>query len=163
MHDTEKNIYRSCRKKAAERDDRYATIESAADTLNVCERSLYNYELFVTRPPTETVVLMAHKYRTPEMLTYYCAQECPIGRARGMSAPEINSLCQVSIKAISMLQHTSEINSLLLDIAKDGKIDESDIPTVTKVIEWIGGLSEVRTQLLQLLNDATIDYEWRST
>lgn len=76
-----KNIYFACREKAAKYNDLLNSRERAAELLGISTSTLANHELGVTKNvPPDTVVMMSDLYKTPELRSYYCKHECPIGR-----------------------------------------------------------------------------------
>ena len=75
------NRYCQARLEAAKYNERFASRMSAADELpGVTEDSLKKYELDITRPPNDVVALMADAYNCPELILWYCANECPLGK-----------------------------------------------------------------------------------
>ena len=75
------NRYYEARMKAAKYNEKLLTRAGAIEFLpGVTEESLKKYELDITRPPNIVVALMADAYTEPELRTWYCANECPLGR-----------------------------------------------------------------------------------
>lgn len=72
--------YRECRKQAAIYNDALGSMERAAEMLGVSVNTLSNYELGVTVPPVDIIIVMADLYRAPQLKTMYCKNECLIGR-----------------------------------------------------------------------------------
>ena len=72
--------YRECRKQAAIYNDALGSMERAAEMLGVSVNTLSNYELGVTVPPVNIIIVMADLYRAPQLKTMYCKNECLIGR-----------------------------------------------------------------------------------
>ena len=75
------NRYCQARLEAAKCNEKFASRIGAADELpGVTEDSLKKYELDITRPPNDVVALMADAYNSPELILWYCANECPLGK-----------------------------------------------------------------------------------
>ena len=75
------NRYCQARLEAAKCNERFGSRIGAAEELpGVTEDSLKKYELGITRPPNDVVALMADAYNAPELILWYCANECPLGR-----------------------------------------------------------------------------------
>ncbi len=75
--------YCQSRMKAARYNERLLTRAGAVDSLpGVTEDSLKKYELGINRPPNTVVALMADAYGEPELRSWYCANECPLGKDR---------------------------------------------------------------------------------
>ena len=64
--------YRACRKQAAIYNDALGSMERAAEMLGVSVNTLSNYELGVTVPPVDIIIVMADLYRAPQLKTMYC-------------------------------------------------------------------------------------------
>lgn len=64
--------YRECRKQAAIYNDALGSMERAAEMLGVSVNTLSNYELGVTVPPVNIIIVMADLYRAPQLKTMYC-------------------------------------------------------------------------------------------
>jgi len=66
---------------AAKCNERFGSRIGAVEELpGVTEDSLKKYELGITRPPNDVVALMADAYNSPELILWYCANECPLGK-----------------------------------------------------------------------------------
>jgi hypothetical protein len=75
------NRYCQARLEAAKCNDRLASRASASEEIGcISEEALKKYELGVTRPPNDVVALMADTYNAPELVLWYCANECPLGK-----------------------------------------------------------------------------------
>lgn len=131
------NVYCKARMEAAKKNDFLNSREGAAEALGMSKDALAKYELDLCKTvPVESVVLMADLYHTPELLNYYCANECPIGRGRIFEV-EDKPVEQITLQMISLLRGVDEVKNTLIDIASDGSIDEPDKPKLYDVIEWL--------------------------
>ena len=66
--------------RAAEYNEDFAVRRTAVEHLpGVTEDSLKKYELGNTRPPNDVIAFMADAYNAPELISWYCANECPLG------------------------------------------------------------------------------------
>lgn len=75
------NRYCQARLEAAKCNERFGSRIGAVEELaGVTEDSLKKYELGITRPPNDVVALMADAYNAPELVLWYCANECPLGK-----------------------------------------------------------------------------------
>lgn len=75
--------YCQSRMKAARYNEKLLTRAGATEYLpGVTEDSLKKYELGINRPPNTVVALMADAYGEPELRSWYCANECPLGKDR---------------------------------------------------------------------------------
>lgn len=117
------NPYRECRKRASIHNDSLGSMEKAAEMLGVSVSTLSNYELGVTIPPVDIIMIMADLYRAPQLRTMYCKNECLIGKnmpvatcAGGIESITLRIIDQMSEKKIK------DISDKLIRIAVDGAI-----------------------------------------
>ena len=74
------NIYCQKRKEAAKFNDKLNSREGASELIGVSPSALADYELGITKVvPVDAVIKMAEVYNAPELLSYYCHNECPLG------------------------------------------------------------------------------------
>lgn len=73
----------------------------------------------------DDVLAMAECYKNPHLCNYYCSNECPIGQ---QYIPEIKTqeLSQIILATISSLNKLNNDKDRLIEIAMDGKIDETE-------------------------------------
>lgn len=148
MMKTNENPYRAARKNAALYNDKFGSIEGAAEVLNLSVSSLNNYELNITRPPMENVVLMADQYNAPELRQWYCKHECPIGLFYPL-ATEQKGVEGITLRLLKEFD-PCKIESLsrdLINITEDGVISEEEKPQMKKILESLDRLSEVISEL----------------
>jgi len=69
------------RLRASKYNDKFRSREGAAELLNVHEATLAKYELGTLNVSNDMALLMSEVYATPELLNWYCCNECAIGRA----------------------------------------------------------------------------------
>ena len=67
-------------------------------------------------PHPEEVLLMAEKYKAPELCNYYCSNQCPIGQ---VYVPEIKiqDLSQIVIKMLSSLNAVQDNQRKFIEIS----------------------------------------------
>ncbi|OQA48388.1 MAG: hypothetical protein BWY46_01395 [Firmicutes bacterium ADurb.Bin300] len=77
------NRYCQARIHAGQYNQKLLSRAGAAEELGcISEDSLKKYELDLIRPPSDVVALMADAYNQPELRSWYCANECPLGKDR---------------------------------------------------------------------------------
>ncbi len=143
----DENIYFACRKEAAKYNDRLNSRDSAADLLGVSVSSLADYELGNTKVvPVDKVVLMADLYNSPELCTFYCANECPIGKRKahpcGMTSIELSTVRLLDVMNLDEVKKRLE---LLIHLAAAGKIE--DIDSLQEIIDY---LDRIRVEVEQI-------------
>ena len=72
------------------------------------------------------IMEMADAYQEPAIRNYYCAHDCPMGK---FFVPEIK-LKELEVTVLHMLSSLNSMNAMkerLIDISKDGRIDDHEI------------------------------------
>lgn len=119
------NRYCQARLKAGKYNEKLLTRATAADYLpGVTEDSLKKYELDIVRPPNDIVALMADAYNAPELRSWYCSNECPLGKdCREISEmPPERALLRLR-NSVAELDDSMEQLAMIMD---DGIIDNNE-------------------------------------
>lgn len=144
------NVYKACRKRAAQYNEALNSREKAAEMLGIAPSTLANHELGVTKNvPVDTVVMMSDLYRAPELRNLYCKNECPIGKLLPLST-EVKGLQSIALRILNSLDDDSirSMKKRLLSIAEDGEItgdEQEDFDDIMVMMEKIAKeISELR-------------------
>lgn len=143
------SVWFECRKRAAMYNDKLNSREGAAELIGVSPSSLADYELGVTKVvPVDKAVLMSDVYNAPELLAYYCHNECPIG-SRVQIPQEIGSFEQIALALLNGLSadDLNHIREKIVEIALDGKVTEDEEEELGKIIHH---LDDVRAAIIRL-------------
>ena len=102
-------------------------------------------------PYPDEVMLMAEKYKAPNLINYYCANQCPIGLEY---VPEIHpkDLSQIILEMLASLNSMSKCKDRLIDITADGKIDDSELADFIFIQEELERIS-VTVETLQFWSE----------
>lgn len=133
------NVYCQARLRAAQYNEKLQTRAGASEVIpGVTEDSIKKYELDITRPPNDVVALMADAYNAPELVSWYCTNECPLGK----NCREIQHMPQE--RAILRAQNAAGLMENALkeyaEIVDDGIIDDAEREQMKKL----------RTQFLEV-------------
>ena len=137
------NICFRCRKEAAIYTDKLSSREGAAEMLGVSVSSLASYELGITKViPVDKIVLMAELYNAPELKTWYCTSECPIGRGLPMPTGEVSTVELTTMALLKQLRtdDVERVKETLIEITADGKITDDERPDLASILEYLDGL-----------------------
>ena len=79
-----------------------------------------------SQPQPDEILIMADKYKHPDLCNYYCANQCSIGCEY---VPEINikDLSVIVLEMLSSLNSMDKKKERLIEIAADGKIEGTEI------------------------------------
>ena len=120
------NVYCQARLRAAMYNEDFAARSTAVNHLpGVTEDSLKKYELDITRAPNIVVALMADAYNAPELRSWYCANECPLGT----NCREINEMPpeRSAIRLKNAIGEAENAISELFQILEDGEITDDEL------------------------------------
>lgn len=102
-------------------------------------------------PHPEEVLVMAEKYKSPELCNYYCSHQCQIGL---QYVPEIKmqDLSQIVLKMLSSLNAVQKNRDRLIDITADGQIDNKELEEFIDIQEELEKIS-ITVETLQLWSE----------
>ena len=111
--------------------------------------SVSDAELGLTKiMPVDKAVLMADLYHAPELLNYYCLNECPIGCRRSIS----DKLIDIDRAAVSLTQslRTEKIRRIkhsVVDVAADGELADDEFEEFDRTVSELGELAKLISEL----------------
>ena len=146
------NVWRQARLRAAEYNDRFGSMESAAAIAGMDVSTLYAAETGADKyMPVDKAVILADLYNTPELLNHYCLHDCPIGRNHAISS-EASSIDRITVKLLGHLQEEKlkKAKQGLLEIASDGRVTEDELEKLMEVLSYFEGLSKIISELKTL-------------
>lgn len=151
------NPYYIARINASECNDDLSSREGASDVTGIERTRLARIELDAITPYPDEVRLMADAYNTPELLHHYCSHDCQIGRCLGALLPsqQASNIEQLAVQAAIALRNAESIRESLLDISADGIISADEQPTLTKLLQQLGQISQVAHQLKAIASKLT--------
>lgn len=141
----EENIFKKARLKAAEKDKRFKTAESAAQEIpDMTRERLYmieqeNPNKRQADPSPFDVAEMARAYHAPELCDYYCTHICPIGMGR--SPLMYNNLGEISAKLMASLHFLENINDNIHSVLADSKITDNEKAEFKEILKTLRELS----------------------
>lgn len=102
-------------------------------------------------PHPEEVLIMADKYKSPELCNYYCSNQCPIGQ---QYVPEIKmkELPQIILETVASLNKMNKKQERLIEITADGIIDDDELDDFIYIQEELEKIS-VNVETLQLWSE----------
>ena len=104
-----------------------------------------------TLPHPDEVLVMAQKYKQPNLCNYYCAKQCPIGQ---QYVPEIKvkDLSQIVLEMLASLNSMQKKKERLIEITVDGKITGEEIADFIYIQEELERIS-IAVETLQLWSE----------
>lgn len=143
---TNKNVY------FQRREDLGLTRDKASELLeSIPPERIEKIENERSAPHPEEVLIMADKYKSPELCNYYCSNQCPIGK---QYVPEIKvqDLSQIILKMLASLNSVQDNQRRLIEITADGIIDENEIADFVDIQDELEKIS-ITVETLQLWSE----------
>lgn len=141
-----KNIYQKTR------EDLQLTRERAEELLeSISAERIEKIESEKSLPHPDEVLVMAEKYKLPNLCNYYCANQCPIGQ---QYVPEIKikDLSQIVLEMLASLNSMNKEKERLIEITVDGKIDRHELDDFIFIQEELERIS-IAVETLQLWSE----------
>ena len=141
-----KNIYHTTR------ESLQLTREAASNLLEVISpERIEKIENERSLPHPDEVLLMAEKYKQPNLCNFYCANECPIGK---QYVPEIKikDLSQIVLETVASLNSLNKQKERLIEITVDGKITGDELEDFIYIQEELEKIS-IAVETLQLWSE----------
>ena len=114
----------------------------------ISEDRLERIENEKVQPAPEDVIRMSQVYNAPELCNYYCSHECPIGM-KYVPSIEMTELPAIILETVASLNAVYPLTNRLIEISRDGKISEDEIPDFSNIQENLEKVSRA-IEALQL-------------
>ena len=128
------------------------TRESASELLeSITPERIEKIEHERSLPHPDEVLVMAEKYKKPELCNYYCARQCPIGQ-RYVPEIRVKELSQIVLEMLASLNSLNRQRERLIEITVDGKISGDEIEDFIFIQEELERIS-IAVETLQLWSE----------
>jgi len=141
-----KNIYHTTR------ENLRLTREAASELLQaITPERIEKIENERSLPHPDEVLVMAEKYRKPDLCNFYCANQCPIGQ---QYVPEIKikDLSQIVLEMLASLNAMSKKKDRLIEITADGTIAGEELEDFIFIQQELERIS-ITVETLQLWSE----------
>lgn len=141
-----KNIYHKTR------ENLRLTREAASELLEtMAPERIEKIENERCLPHPDEVLVMAEKYKQPDLCNYYCANQCPIGQ---QYVPEIKikDLSQIVLEMLASLNSMNKRKERLIEITADGAISGDELADFIFIQEELERIS-ITVETLQLWSE----------
>ncbi len=144
-----KNIY------FRRREELKLTREKASELLEtIPPERIEKIENERVEPHPDEILIMAEKYKSPELCNYYCSNQCPIGM-RYVPEIKVQDLSQIVLKMVDSLNKAQDSQKKLISITADGVIDDNEIDDFVDIQEQLEKIS-ITVESLQLWTEQMI-------
>lgn len=105
-------------------------------------------------PHPDEILIMAEKYKRPDLCNFYCANQCSIGK---QYVPEIKikELSQIVLEMLASLNSMQKKKDRLIEISADGQIDRDEIEDFIFIQEELERIS-ITVETLRLWSEKMI-------
>ena len=105
-------------------------------------------------PHPDEILIMAEKYKRPDLCNFYCANQCSIGK---QYVPEIKikELSQIVLEMLASLNSMQKRKDRLIEISADGQIDHDEIEDFIFIQEELERIS-ITVETLRLWSEKMI-------
>ncbi|MCI9976260.1 XRE family transcriptional regulator [Clostridioides sp. GD02404] len=117
------SIYYKARLECAERNKDMRSRESTSQYLSMDCTKLARIELGNITPRADEVLQISSVYNAPELINYYCKNQCSIG-IRYAQNLELKSLDRLTIEILATRNDFEKMTEILLDISEKGSVEE---------------------------------------
>ena len=83
-------------------------------------------------PTPYDVVQMADCYKHPDLCNHFCSHRCEIGE-RYVPSVEVSDLPNIILETVASLNEIAPMTNRLIQIARDGKITDDELPDFAKI------------------------------
>lgn len=144
-----KNMYQTTR------ENLDLTREEASELLiTVSPERIEKIENERSLPYPDEVLIMAEKYKQPNLCNFYCANQCPIGREY-VPEVKIKDLAQIVLEMLASLNSMQKEKNRLIEITADGQITGDEIKDFIHIQEELEKMS-IAVETLQLWSERMI-------
>lgn len=105
-------------------------------------------------PHPEEILVMADKYKAPELCNYYCSNQCPIGQ-KYVPEVKIQDISQIILRMVDSLYTVQDNQRRLISITADGVIDDTEIDDFVYIQEELEKIS-ITVETLQLWSEQMV-------
>lgn len=102
-------------------------------------------------PHPDEVLVMAEKYKAPELCNYYCSNQCPIGQ-QYVPEVKVKDLSRIVLEMLASLNSVRRDQDRLIEIAADGTVDNEELDDFIHIQEELEKIS-VTVEALQLWSE----------
>ena len=134
------------------REELGLTREEASELLEgVTPERLEKIENERVTPHPDEVLLMAEKYKKPELCNFFCVHQCDIGK---QYVPEIHvkDLSRIVLEMVASMNSARKGQERLIEIAADGEIKDEEIEDFVRIQQELEKIS-VTVETLQLWSE----------
>ncbi len=140
------------------REERGLTREKASELMGTLSSDrIEKIENERIDPLPYDILQMSKCYKAPNLCNYYCSHQCDIGK-KYIPEIEITELPNIIIETIASLNSITPLTNRLIEISRDGKITDDEIPDFAQIKSCLDQVSQA-SDALNLWVERTISQE----
>ena len=123
--------------------------ERAAEAINTSASRLEKIERGELEANSEDVANMAQAYNVPELCSYYCANECPVGKSEyvNVGQAEGEDLAHILVSLLHSINTIEDQKNRFIEISADDKLDPTELRDFARISKALKGISEAAGSL----------------
>jgi hypothetical protein len=134
------------------REELKLTREQASELLeSIPPERIEKIENERAEPHPDEIMIMAEKYKSPELCNYYCSKQCPIGQ-RYVPEIRMQDLSQIVLSTVDSLNTVQDKQKRFINITADGVIDDAEVDDFVDIQMELEKIS-VAVETLQLWSE----------
>ena len=125
------------------REENELTREAACELIDGMESYRLNKIENEAIPTPDEVYNMSKAYKRPDLCSYYCANECRIGKETDVKELKIKDLSNIVLGMLNKLHTMDEKKEKLISISADGDVDDEELEDFYNIQEELKQMAEL--------------------
>lgn len=125
------------------------TREQVAEQTAISYSRLEKIERGLLEANAEDVIELADLYKLPDLCSYFCSHECPIGKDPDsiISRPKQTELSGIALSLLNSIKKLNDQKDRMVEITVDGKIDAEELKDYFKLHDSLREISDIAASL----------------
>lgn len=135
--------------KRRRKEDAGLSREQAAGKMSLSVSKLEKIERDELYASAQDIVEMAEVYNAPELCSYFCANECEIGKQQYLNVSEAGDedLAHIAVALLNSVNALNDQRNRFIEMSADDLIDRDELRDLLKIHMSLKQLSEVANTL----------------
>jgi transcriptional regulator with XRE-family HTH domain len=129
--------------------DTELTREQVSEQTAISYSRLEKIERGLLEANAEDVTELAALYKLPDLCSYYCNNECPIGKDPGsiISRPVEGELSNIALSLLNSIRKLNDQKDRMVEITVDGKIESDELRDFFRLHNSLKEISDIAASL----------------
>lgn len=129
--------------------DTELTREQVSEQTAISYSRLEKIERGLLEANAEDVMELAELYKMPDLCSYYCSNECPIGKDPGsiISRPVDSELSNIALSLLNSIRKLNDQKDRMVEITVDGRIESDELRDFFRLHNSLKEISDIAASL----------------